>query len=136
MFIEKFIRVDVCLDLINVTVPYIHDRLLSDECKANKSKVFYDKKEGKEQTIYFGEKSREKNTYQLIRIYDKKADSAGSKHKEFLYPEYDKYDNVARLEVELREDLAQFWTVEKLLDINYIFAVIIKKFYRFNYQFF
>jgi len=32
--------------------------------------------------------------------------------------------------------LAKFWTVEKLLDINYIFAVMIKKFYRYNYQFF
>lgn len=95
-----------------------------------------DKKEWKPQTIYFGEKSREKNTYQLIRIYDKKADSASEKHKEYLYPEYDKYDHITRFEIELREDLAKFWTVDKLLADNYIFAVMIKKFYRYNYQFF
>lgn len=86
--------------------------------------------------MYFGEKSREKNTYQLIRIYDKKADSASAKHKEFLYPGHDQYEHVTRFEIELREDLAKFWTVEKLQDINYIFAVMIKKFYRYNYQFF
>lgn len=43
---------------------------------------------------------------------------------------------MTRFEIELREDLAQFWTTEKLLSTNYIFAVMIKKFYRYNYQFF
>jgi len=133
--IVQFTRVDICLDLVNVSVPYIAETIIRESDKKNISKIFFDKKEGKEQTIYFGEKSREKNTYQLIRIYDKKADSNG-KNKEYLYPEYDKYENVTRFEVELREDLAKFWTVEKLCDINYVFSVIVKKFYHYNYQFF
>jgi len=136
LVIEKFTRIDVCLDLINVSVPYIYDRILSVTDKKTVSKIFFDKQKGKPQTVYFGEKSREKNTYQLIRIYDKQADNASEKHKEFLYPWYEKYENVTRFEIELREDLAKFWTVDKLLSDNYIFAVMIKKFYRYNYQFF
>jgi len=104
-----------------------------EEHKIKSGKIFY--KEGVEQTIYFGEKSRKKNSYQLVRIYDKKADTK-AKDKEFLYPGYEEYTDVTRLEVEIREDKAKFWTPEKLEDINYIFAVIVKTFYRYNYQFF
>ncbi len=136
MQIDRFTRVDVCLDLINVSVPYVYEKLLSPECKRGISKIFNEKKTGKPQTVYIGEKSREKNGYQLIRIYDKIADSNGDKNKAFLYPSHDQYDNVTRLEVEIREEQAKFWTVEKMLDTNYVFAVIVKKFYRFNYQFF
>jgi len=50
--------------------------------------------------------------------------------------DYEKYDNITRLEIEIREDKAKFWSVEKITDINFIFAVIVKNFYRFNYQFF
>ena len=71
----------------------------------------------------------------MLRIYDKLADSRAKK-KEYLYPDYDKYDNVARFEIEIRQDLAKFWTREKMTDINYIFSVIVKNFYKFNYQFF
>jgi len=134
--IVQFTRVDICLDLVNVSVPYIYETIIRESDKKTISKIFNDKKEGKAQTIYFGEKSREKNTYQLIRIYDKKADSSGDKNKSYLYPEHDKYENVTRFEVELREDLAKFWTPDKLCDINYVFSVIVKKFYRYNYQFF
>ncbi len=119
-----------------MSVPYVYDRIISAVEKKKISKIYNDPKTGNAQTFYFGEKSREKNTYQLIRIYDKKADSGSSKHKEYLYPSHDQYENVTRFEIELREDLAKFWTVEKLQDINYIFSVMIKKFYRYNYQFF
>lgn len=134
--IEYFTRIDVCLDLVNVSVPYIYEKILKESDKKSISKIFNDKKEWKAQTIYFWEKSKEKNTYQLIRIYDKKADSAGDKNKTYLYPQHEKYEYVTRFEIELREDLAKFWTIDKLLDINYIFAVMVKKFYKYNYQFF
>ena len=132
--IKKFTRVDICLDLIDVTVPYIHDTIISECDRKRLSKVFYDRKGG-EQTIYFWEKSRKKNKYQLIRIYDKLEDSR-KKGKEWLYPDYNEYTNVTRLELEIREEKAKYLNEEKILDVNYIFSVIIKQFYRFNYQFF
>ena len=132
--IEKFTRIDICLDLINVSVPYIYERIMSDSEKKKISKIFFDPKDKGEQTIYFGEKSKEKNTYQLLRIYDKKADTK-KKKKDYLY-DFADCEHITRFEVELREDLAKFWTIEKLQSLNYIFAVLIKKFYRLNYQFF
>lgn len=132
--ITVFTRIDICLDLINVAASYMYDKLLKEADKKLIRKIFYDKK-GKEQTMYFGEKSRKKNKYQIIRIYDKKADSA-SKKKTWLYPDYDEYKNITRLEIEIREDKAKFWNSDKILDDEYIFAVIVKQFYKFNYQFF
>ena len=58
------------------------------------------------------------------------------KKKSFLYPDYDEYKDVTRLEVEIREEKARYWTEDKLTDINFVFAVIVKQFYKFNYQFF
>jgi len=135
--IAHFNRVDICLDLINVSVPYIYSRILSEKDRKKPTKIYYEseRKGGWEQTIYFGEKSRKKNSYQLLRIYDKLADSRAKK-KEYLYPWYEKYESVSRFEIEIRQDLAKFWTREKLIDTNYIFGIIVKNFYKFNYQFF
>lgn len=132
--ITIFTRIDICLDLIDIKMAYLYDKIIKEADKKHVSKIFFDKK-GKEQTVYFWEKSRKKNTYQVIRMYDKKADSKGKK-KEWLYPDYDEYKDISRLELEIREDKAKFWTSDKLLDDNYLFSVIIKQFYKFNYQFF
>lgn len=134
--INFFTRIDICLDLPNVTVDYLYQKIIWNEHKKNVSKIFYNKKKGIEETIYFWEKSRKKNNYQLIRIYDKLLDSK-KKKKEWLYwEEYKECESVTRLELEIREEKAKFWTVDKLQNQNFIFSVIVKQFYKFNYQFF
>lgn len=132
--INYFTRIDVCLDLPNVTVDYLYQKIIDKKHKINVSKIFYDKSWW-EETIYFWKKSRKDNNYQLIRIYNKLLDSK-KKKKEWLYPDYKDNEAVTRLELEIREEKAKFWTVEKIQDINFIFSVIVKQFYKFNYQFF
>jgi hypothetical protein len=129
--IEKFVRVDLAFDLVE-SVDYIYRRVLFDKLQ-NKTKTIFEEWWVVE-TIYIWKKNKSENTYQLLRIYNKKLDNK-KKGKEWLY-NYDDYDNVARFEIEIRRDKAKFWTRDKLTDVNYLFSVIVNTWYPFNYQYF
>ncbi len=142
--IEKFTRVDVYFDLI-VDVNYIHNTILIDRLKGKSKTVF--EEGGKTETLYIGKKKKTENTYQLLRVYNKKLDNK-KKGKEWLYSqyktksekgeeiEYKDIKNITRFEIEIRRDKAKFWTVDKLLSTDFIFSVIVKTWFPFNYQFF
>ena len=129
--IDKFKRVDICMDIAE-EIQYINDKILVDffPWKTVNPKI----RKGKVETIYIGERDKRKNTYHLIRIYDKKRDTHVKK-KWFLY-DYEKYKDVTRFEIELRRDKAKFMTKEKLTDVNYIFSICVKNFYKMNHQYF
>ncbi len=66
------------------------------------------------QTRYIWEKKNTKNKRNLIRIYNKKDDIL-SKWKNALYQDYLLEDNITRVELEVRRELAQNYTFEELL---------------------
>ena len=129
--IEKFKRVDICFDMA-IDIQYIYDTIVNKYIKWKTIQPII--KKGKLETLYIWERDTRKNTYQLIRIYDKILDTK-TKHKEFLY-DFGGLESLTRFEIELRRDKAQFLTPKKLLDDNYIFSIIVKNFYKMNYQFF
>lgn len=130
--IWKYIRADICMD-IAVDTQYFLETIVWDYYKKKTTTPFITK--GIIHALYVGEKQLKKNTYQFIRIYNKKLDNI-NKAKEWLYEQYKDYTNVTRLEVELRRDKACFLTTEKLLNVWYIFGIIVRTFYPMNNQFF
>jgi len=130
--VEKYLRVDVCMD-VNVNTQYFLETIAKD---------FWEKKtrtpwitKGVIHAMYYGEKQLAKNTYQFMRVYNKRLDSI-NKAKEWLYEQYKDCKDITRLEVEIRRDKACFLTTEKLLDTDYIFGVCVRTFYPINHQFF
>ena len=75
------------------------------------------------ETEYIGEKKNSKNRRNIIRIYDKKADII-AKWKNKLYQDYLLEENVTRVELEIRRELAQNYTLEELsVDDNLIWLL-------------
>jgi len=129
--IEKFKRVDICFDLAN-DINYIYNTILKDFLVWKTHEPII--KKWILETLYIWDRNTKKNTYQLIRIYNKILDTK-FKNKEFLY-DFEGLDSLTRFEVEIRRDKAQFLTEKKLLNDDYIFSVIVSTFYKMNYQFF
>lgn len=130
--IEKFMRVDICFDM-EINIWYIFKNVFKEQIENKTQNLFI--KSWIVESFYIWDRSKEKNTYQLIRIYNKKLDSH-NKWKAFLYPQRKDKENVTRFEVEIRRDKAKFIKPEMLLNIDYIFSIIVKTFYWFNTQFF
>lgn len=128
---QKYREAHICFD-IDVDIQYLHDVILKDYIEEKTAQVI--KKKWVIETIYIWERSRQKNTYQLIRIYDKIKDTK-FKRKEFLY-DFEGVSSRTRFEVELRRDQAIKLSEKKLLDDKYIFAILRRTFYHMNYQFF
>lgn len=129
--IDKFKRVDLCFDLENET-DYIYKEVLAPYLEWKTVTPII--KKGVLETLYIWNRNEKANTYQLIRIYNKILDTK-RKRKTFLY-DFKGLDSLTRFEVEIRRDKACFLTEKKLLDDDYIFSVIVKTFYKMNYQFF
>jgi hypothetical protein len=83
----------------------------------------YDEKTGGCETRYFGEK-QSKNKRHLIRVYDKLKDSQ-DKQKLKLFRAYFKYDNVTRVEVEIRSTTCKSLLITplKLGDMDFLESV-------------
>lgn len=130
--IIKYIRADVCMD-INVNTQYFLETIAKDYAEKKTRVPWYTK--GILHAMYYWEKQLSKNTYQFMRVYNKKLDSI-NKGKEWLYDGYKDIHDVTRLEVEIRRDKASFLTTEKLLSVDYLFWVCVRTFYPMNHQFF
>lgn len=84
---------------------------------------FYWKKWNVE-THYIGAYKVRDNKSFLIRIYNKIEDIK-KKWIQFLYPHYLLEDNVTRVEIEFRVDVAKWVKIDKLLDNTYIFNLML-----------
>lgn len=141
----KYKRFDLAMDFALDTT-YFFKEILMDKFKEDKTLNLF-QNNGKIETIYFWKKSNKDNNYQLVRIYDKILDSV-KKEKLFLYHDErlnsekeqketgEKYKKVTRFEVEIREDLAKFYSYDSLENVNIIFAKMNKTFFKYNKQFF
>ena len=98
--LDKCRRYDICMDLnLNIT------ELLNSEFKVQKTGTEF-KKSWKIETRYYWELKNTKNKRQLIRVYDKQKDILAKK-KVWLYKDYLIHDNVTRIELEIRPELAK-----------------------------
>lgn len=133
----KYKRVDFCFDIF-MNMNYFYTKILIDKFKQDKTMTPFIKKWICE-TVYFGEKNIKQNSYMLVRIYDKIKDSV-KKEKLFLYNDRNdekwKIRDVTRFEIEAREDLCKYYSFESLKDENFVFARLVKSFYKMNTQFF
>lgn len=108
-------RFDLALDVL-IDIKYIHKNF--NKLKQKGSIFFWD--EWEVQTFYIWEKKKKNNRYKLLRVYNKKEDLLIKKRQRF-YPDYLTKDNVTRIEIEIRSELAKNCTLESLLDRGYIF---------------
>lgn len=135
----KFKRVDLCMDL-EIDINYLwllikHTVIWPNELIPLKTHHPIITKRHWLETLYIWERNQLKNTYKLIRIYNKILDTK-KKNKSFLYPEFEKKKNVTRIEIELRRDKAKFLDFDKLCDPNYLYRIFVHEVYPLNFQFF
>lgn len=132
----KYKRVDICMD-IAVNIDYLYQIMWLKQYLDNKTGSCIRKK-GMTETVYLWDRSKYKNTRQLIRIYNKKLDSK-NKGKESMYPQYEEVPFVTRVEIEFRRDKAKFFDDSKVLSTKYhwgLFKTIIFPFNRQRFSFF
>lgn len=99
---KEITRLDICSDFA-CTKPEILQ--LFDKVTKWESLEYTDPKNPEYfQTYYADKRDREKNLWHLRRIYDKKIE-ASENTKAYLYPYVSEYDDVQRIEVEMRKGL-------------------------------
>lgn len=99
--LQKFRRFDICLDFPNSIVDVFKRFTIP---KQKWSHFYWAKWEL--ETFYIGEKKNTANKRQIIRVYDKIADTL-QKGKQLLFSEYLVLDHVTRAEIEIRQELAK-----------------------------
>lgn len=108
-------RFDLALDVLT-NIKEVHKNFNKVKQKGS---IFFDE-HWDVQTFYIWEKKKKNNRYKLLRVYNKKDDIL-IKNRQRFYPDYLKKDNVTRIEIEIRSELAKNCTLESLLDRSYIF---------------
>lgn len=116
-------RFDICFDFL---LP-INVILAKFKTLEQKGANFYGHN-GQVETQYIWEKKSSKNKRSLIRIYNKIADILG-KWKNRLYHDYLLQDNVTRVELEVRREFAQNYTLEELCIWDNLIAIM-KNYFR------
>lgn len=99
--IHKLRRFDVCLDL-----PYPISRIDAEFPTPKQKHAEFSGSGWALETRYIGEKRNSLNKRQLVRVYDKIADTV-KKGKQLLYSEYLTLEAVTRVELEIRSELAK-----------------------------
>jgi len=119
MNVNKVRRFDLALDVL-IDIKDIHKNF--NKLK-QKWSIFFDEY-WKVQTFYIWEKKKKNNRYKLLRVYNKKDDIIIKKRQK-LYPDYLLQDNVTRIEIEIRSELAQNCDLNNLLDKTYKFDLFL-----------
>ncbi len=102
-------RFDICIDL-RIWI----DHLLKTHFDPYKTWRDY-RKSWKTETRYFWEMKNSKNKRQLIRVYNKNLDII-QKNKIALYQDYLIHDNITRIELEIRPELAKVRNYQDVFD--------------------
>jgi len=122
--LKRCIRFDICIDLL----VDINDFLKNiDNVKT--SRIY--KKSGKIEIYYIWEVKNGLNKRQLIRIYNKKLDLT-QKKKFNLYKDYFTYDNITRIELEVRAELANNRNYEDVFDDSLLIGIFKNYLYKYT----
>lgn len=133
-FLENYLklfkcrRFDVCLDLLADI-----SNLLNNYFKNQKTWTEFIKS-WKIETRYYWELQNTKNKRQLIRVYDKLKD-INSKKKVALYKDYLLFENVTRIELEIRPELAQNRHYEDVFDNALLLWIFKNYLYKWSHIF-
>ncbi len=101
-------RFDICIDILSPI-----STILKGFSKLTQKGALFFGKDGNVETYYIGNKKSSENKRSLIRIYNKKEDIF-KKWKNRLYQDYLLQDDITRVELEIRRELAQNYTIEEL----------------------
>jgi len=114
-FLELYLKLYHCRRFdIYMDVKFDIDVLLGDYFDKYKTGRDY-RKSWKTETRYFWEMKNSKNKRQLIRVYNKNLDII-SKNKIDLYQDYLRFDNMTRIELEIRQELAKVRDYREVFD--------------------
>lgn len=111
-------RFDICTDFL-LPIPTILSKFKKIE---QRGANFYGSN-GETETQYIWEKKNSKNRRSIIRIYNKKADIY-AKWKNALYQDYLIQDNITRIELEVRRELAYNYTLAELLVVENLIWIL------------
>ncbi len=116
-------RVDICADISGFTPRQIKKGIKGSHRK-RMSILGENPKTGEFETFYYGDKSRDRNTW-FARAYDKLADSR-VKRKERFYSDYFQFEKVTRIELEVHSDTCRLFELNlaKVLDLAILWAVL------------
>jgi hypothetical protein len=130
-FIEYYLnlkhcrRFDICIDLkINI------DELLKNYFKKYKTGRDY-RKWNKTETRYFWELKNSLNKRQLIRVYNKNLDIL-EKKKIDLYQDYLTFNNITRIELEIRPELAKVRNYKEVFDDVLLIGIFKNYLYKYT----
>lgn len=112
-------RIDVCADLSGYTPKDIEKSCIGID---NIPVTRFNQKHGESETVYFGNKNQ--NNKGFVRAYDKKLDSR-KKGKEKYFLDYEMYESVTRLEIEMRSNYCKKFRVKlkNVFDNNFLFSL-------------
>ena len=111
-------RFDICIDLL---VPI--EKLSRFFHPLSQRGATFRGEGGSLETQYIGEKKKSRNKRHIIRIYDKKKDII-AKGKDSLYHDYLLHQDITRIELEVRRELAQTYTFEELVVPENLFGLL------------
>ena len=123
--IQHIRRLDICLD---VTLSMIEVLKIFPKYKGKW--VIYDDENWEPETRYFWQIRKHKNKRHIVRVYDKLRDIQESK-KIRSHAEYFRHDDVTRIELEIRSELAKNFSIYDLWDEEILKAVYVN--YLSNY---
>lgn len=108
-------RVDICTD-IKISMEDFENTL----CKIQQKSAIFKWTQWENETIYIGEKKNTKNKRNIIRIYNKIQDLLSDKKswKLAFYKEYLQYENITRVELEIRRELSKNVSLENIFQKN------------------
>ncbi len=118
-------RFDICMDL-KIEI----DELLSDYFDSYKTGRDY-RKSWKTETRYYWEMMNSKNKRQLIRVYNKITDILVKK-KIALYQDYLVEDNITRIELEIRPELAKVRNYRDVFDNALLIGIFKNYLYKYS----
>jgi len=125
LYLEHTRRFDIALDLkIN-----INDLLKNYFIKPKTWREY--KKSWSIETLYFWEVKNSKNKRQLIRVYNKLLDII-QKKKTFLYQDYLTNENITRVELEVRQELAKNRNYKELFDEVLLIGIFKNYLYKYT----
>lgn len=134
LYISWFKFVDLALD-VKINTDYVIREVFLPEAVHKKKTFDPIAKKWSYETLYIGNRDLKKNTWKLIRIYNKVIDTQ-VKDKEFLYNMETMGKDLTRIEIRLLRDKCKHFRVEYLQDQDKLYEIFGHEVFEIHRQFF